>query len=229
MKIIVTIFILILVTTLFSTNSQCQIILLPTSFQLDQNTPDPFDTTGTNIGFSLPKNSVVSLWIEDAQGNVVDSLISQVNHQPGKYMAFWNSKSKDSSYITTGTYVCKINAASQNPIAVFDSSIQIHFQKITGIKNTNSNINPLYFKLSQNYPNPFNPSTIINFSLTKSDKVSLKIYDLLGREVSTLVNEYKPAGNYSVNFKATNLSSGVYIYKLQAGEFVKNAKMILLK
>ena len=228
MKIIATFFILILFTILFSTSSQCQ-NSIPTSFQLDQNTPDPFDTTGTNIGFSLPKNSVVSLWIEDAQGNVVDSLMSQYNLKPGKYMAYWNSKSKDSSYITTGTYVCKINAASQNPIAVFDSSIQIHFQKITGIKNTNSNINPLYFKLSQNYPNPFNPSTIINFSLAKSDKVSLKIYDLLGREVATLLDGYKPVGNYSVNFKADNLSSGVYIYKLQAGEFVKSQKMILLK
>ena len=228
MKIIATIFILILFTILFSTSSQCQ-NSIPTSFQLDQNTPDPFDTTGTNIGFSLPKNSVVSLWIEDAQGNVVDSLISQVNHQPGKYMAFWNSKSKDGSFITVGTYVCKINAVSQNPVAVFDSSIQMHFQKITGVNNINSNINPLYFKLSQNYPNPFNPSTVINFSLFKSNKVSLKIYDLLGCEVSTLVDEYKSAGNYSVDFKANNLSSGVYIYKLQAGEFVKSQKMILLK
>ena len=129
----------------------------------------------------------------------------------------------------TSSDVCKINAVSQNPVAVFDSSIQMHFQKITRVNNINSNINPLYFKLSQNYPNPFNPSTVINFSLFKSNKVSLKIYDLLGCEVSTLVDEYKSAGNYSVDFKANNLSSGVYIYKLQAGEFVKSQKMILLK
>lgn len=92
-------------------------------------------------------------------------------------------------------------------------------------------LTPSDFSLSQNYPNPFNPTTVINYSLAKSEFVSLKIYDLLGNEVATLINEEKPAGNYNAEFPAHkfNLSSGTYFYRLQAGNFVETKKMILLK
>jgi len=85
------------------------------------------------------------------------------------------------------------------------------------------------FSLAQNYPNPFNPSTTIQFSLSKSGDVTLKIYNLLGEEVKTLVNEYKEIGNHSVLFNANNLASGIYFYRLQAGSFVETKKMILIK
>jgi M6 family metalloprotease-like protein len=85
------------------------------------------------------------------------------------------------------------------------------------------------FHLSQNYPNPFNPSTTIRYSVPISEFVSLKIYDALGNEVATLVNEEKPAGNYEVDFNAAGFSSGIYFYKLQAGSFVATKKMILMK
>ncbi|MDT3695496.1 MAG: T9SS type A sorting domain-containing protein [Ignavibacterium sp.] len=88
---------------------------------------------------------------------------------------------------------------------------------------------PFEFFLSQNYPNPFNPSTIIKYSLKDDGKVSLKIFNSLGEEVRTLVNEIKPAGNYEVEFNASNLPSGVYIYSIQSGDFVSSKKMILLK
>jgi hypothetical protein len=87
------------------------------------------------------------------------------------------------------------------------------------------------YALSQNYPNPFNPSTLISYELPLTGLVTLKVYDLLGREVATLVNEEKPAGSYNAQFTMNNvqLSSGIYFYKLQAGEFVETKKMILLK
>ena len=85
-----------------------------------------------------------------------------------------------------------------------------------------------YF-LFQNYPNPFNPSTMINYSVPKSSMVTIKVYDVRGREVEKLVNEEKPAGIYSINFNASDLSSGVYFYKMQAGNFVETKKLILLK
>ena len=88
---------------------------------------------------------------------------------------------------------------------------------------------PLEFALGQNFPNPFNPSTTISWQLAAGSDATLKIYDILGREVATLVDEYKPEGSYEVNFKAANLSSGVYLYKLQAGDFISTKKMILLK
>lgn len=85
------------------------------------------------------------------------------------------------------------------------------------------------FSLEQNYPNPFNPSTSIKYRLSGISKVSLKVYDVLGKEVATLVNEEKPAGSYEVNFNAAGLSSGIYFYKLQAGTLVETKKMILMK
>lgn len=91
------------------------------------------------------------------------------------------------------------------------------------------------FYLEQNYPNPFNPSTVINYRIPENSLVTLKIYDLLGREVSTLVNEEKPAGKYSVMFNTQNiesgknLSSGVYLYKLQAGSYTSSKKLLLIK
>lgn len=85
------------------------------------------------------------------------------------------------------------------------------------------------YKLSQNYPNPFNPSTKIDFSLPNSTNVELKIFDVLGREVYTLLNEEFAAGNYSVDFNASELPSGMYFYKLTSGEFSEVKKMVLIK
>jgi hypothetical protein len=88
---------------------------------------------------------------------------------------------------------------------------------------------PISFNLYQNYPNPFNPSTIIKYAIASRQFVTLKVYDILGTEIATLVNQEKPAGNYEVNFNASNLPSGVYIYKMKAGEYVETRKMVLLK
>ena len=88
---------------------------------------------------------------------------------------------------------------------------------------------PYIFELAQNYPNPFNPSTTIKFSIPSESHVILKIYDMLGREVRTLLNEEKAPGNYSANFIAGNLPSGVYLYKLTAGNYTIAKKLVLLK
>jgi len=88
---------------------------------------------------------------------------------------------------------------------------------------------PQSYSLAQNYPNPFNPVTKINFAIPKQGFVTLKVYDMLGREVTKLVNEVKQAGTYSVDFDATRLSSGVYFYKLEAGGFVDTKRMVLIK
>jgi hypothetical protein len=85
------------------------------------------------------------------------------------------------------------------------------------------------FKLQQNYPNPFNPSTTISYSIPTTGEVSLKVYDMLGREVSTLFNGRQSAGSYNVNFNAASLASGVYFYKLQSGAFTETRKMMLVK
>lgn len=86
-----------------------------------------------------------------------------------------------------------------------------------------------FYKLEQNYPNPFNPITTINYSLPNSSFVKLVVYNSIGQEIADLVNETIAAGNHSVEFDASNLPSGIYFYRLQAGEFVQTRKMILLK
>jgi hypothetical protein len=88
---------------------------------------------------------------------------------------------------------------------------------------------PSTYLLQQNYPNPFNPSTTILFSIPTSEFVTLKVYDVLGREIATLVNENLSAGSYSYNFDAKNLTSGVYLYKLQAGKYSETKKMMLIR
>ncbi|MBN2572378.1 MAG: T9SS type A sorting domain-containing protein [Ignavibacteriales bacterium] len=88
---------------------------------------------------------------------------------------------------------------------------------------------PLEFKLSQNYPNPFNPITKINYSIPARGQVKLVVYDILGQEVKTLVNEIKEAGFYSIDFNASSLASGIYIYKLTCNEKFEVKKMNLLK
>ena len=97
----------------------------------------------------------------------------------------------------------------------------------TGIKT--ENLNPVSYSLSQNYPNPFNPSTTIKFTIQKAGLVSLKIYNLLGQEVATLVNQELKIGSYSYSFNASRLSSGVYFYNINAGSFIQTKKMLLLK
>jgi hypothetical protein len=99
---------------------------------------------------------------------------------------------------------------------------------LTSVQQLNTGI-PASYSLSQNYPNPFNPTTNIKYSITQQAQVSLKIFDVLGREVQTLVNQNQKAGSYAVNFNASRLASGVYIYRLEAGDFVKSMKMMLIK
>jgi len=88
---------------------------------------------------------------------------------------------------------------------------------------------PKGFILKQNYPNPFNPSTTIKYQIPELSIVTLKVYDVLGSEVATLVNKEKPAGYYNINFNASSLPGGIYFYKLHAGSFVKTKKMVLMK
>jgi hypothetical protein len=92
-----------------------------------------------------------------------------------------------------------------------------------------NNLLPAEYKLSQNYPNPFNPSTTIKFSIPEASNVVLKVYDILGSEVAVLVNEEVQAGNYTVDFDASQLASGMYVYTIKAGEFNVSKKMMLLK
>ncbi len=142
----------------------------------------------------------------------------QINEGLTNYMIL-SLMVKQDGYIFAGT----------NGSGVFRST-----SSTTGVDESNQFI--YSFKLFQNYPNPFNPSTIIKFSIPSVETyrdasllITLKVFDILGKEVATLVNEEKPAGNYEVEFNASHLASGIYYYQLKAGDYVELKKMILMK
>lgn len=119
------------------------------------------------------------------------------------------------------TYFCTIHGSGMS--GTFTATGTSSVEPISGIT-------PVEFNLQQNYPNPFNPATKINFSIPNSSKVTLKVYDVLGNVISTLLsNEYLTANSYSVNFDAKNLTSGIYFYTLEADNFIDTKKMLLVK
>lgn len=144
------------------------------------------------------------------------------------------------SYLCVGSTMLSLrNRRSWNPFDTpcpwtFDGrdslivNMGINVVPVIGINNQSTEL-PKEYELKQNYPNPFNPDTKIEFSIPKSSNVELKIYDVLGREVATLVNDFKQAGNYSVDFKGDKFASGVYFYTLRSGNFVETKKMVLIK
>ena len=114
-----------------------------------------------------------------------------------------------------------------NPSQYIELDFRANTTQTIGITNISSVAKE--FSLSQNYPNPFNPNTKINFSIPKSDYVSLRVYDMLGREVAVLVNGQLIAGEYQADFSAKGLSSGMYYYSLRSGDYVDVKKMVLVK
>ena len=144
----------------------------------------------------------------------------------------------DSGYRIVGTLGQQITGVVQNPSNV--NSVGFWYllthDLSTGIEQTTSSV-PKEYRLEQNYPNPFNPTTKIRYELPRHTIVSLTVYDVLGREVAVLVDEEKQAGRYVVDWQPTNISSGVYLYRLQAGDpslrsgqwFVETKKLVLVK
>ncbi len=108
----------------------------------------------------------------------------------------------------------------ENPITVIQG---------TGVKSSSADMPANDYQLAQNYPNPFNPVTTIQYDLPKAGMTTLKLYNLLGEEVAVLLNEYKVAGSYQLQFDASKLESGVYYYKIKSGDFEASRKLVLVK
>ncbi|NLT50931.1 MAG: T9SS type A sorting domain-containing protein, partial [Ignavibacteria bacterium] len=162
-------------------------------------------------------NFYIALYTENDPDEAVDILLGMVD----------NTKLAKASESSVG----EMSDAEYSLIQyskIYDKQIPDLERLKQGIK-TLAEGKPDKFELAQNFPNPFNPSTMISFQLPINGYVTLKIYDLLGQEIATLVNEQKSAGKYEVKFDASDLASGVYIYRIQAGEFNASKKLILLK
>ena len=126
------------------------------------------------------------------------------------------------SKLSAGSYAYRLKQIDNNGAFTYGSTVEVAISSA-----------PAAFALSQNYPNPFNPSTVISYSLEKAGMVSLRVYNMLGQEVATLVNGPQEAGIYAVSFNTSKgtlgLSSGVYVYRLEAGSFISTKKLVLMK
>jgi hypothetical protein len=140
---------------------------------------------------------------------------------------------KDSMEITGTWYYCPPydydTLPRPHPVETMPDMGAYEYQLLVGIEENLSSLVPDEYSLAQNYPNPFNPTTTLVYGLRERTIVELKVYDVLGREIETIVNSEQEAGYYEMEFNANRLSSGVYFYRLRAGEFVKTKKMVLLR
>ena len=165
--------------------------------------------------------------------NILEDVVIQISEaDPLEWMVL-DTTASDGGYqweipldFTVGTYVIRIRSLD-NPLLA-DSSSEA-FSIINPLNISPESRLPKVFALNQNYPNPFNPSTTIRISLPKSEYVSLKVYNILGEEIRSVVNNKLLAGDYSYVFDGSNLASGIYYYRIVAGEFQAVKKMILIK
>ncbi|MDP2362467.1 MAG: metallophosphoesterase [Ignavibacteria bacterium] len=165
----------------------------------------------------------------DYERLVVDSLTYIVNGLGGKSIYTFIDTLEQSIFRYSDNYGALIIEADENNLSYKFYNIDGTLIDPVIVSNQESENLLLEFQLSQNYPNPFNPSTSILYRVSRISHINIKVYDVLGNEVATLVNEEKPAGKYEVGFTENNLTSGVYFYSLRAGNFTQTKKMILLK
>ncbi len=170
---------------------------------------------GTMVLATDQNQEVYSYGITNANGNyTISGLI------PGSYSITpekYDYNSTQSSDVTV----------DYNTAYSATASFSITPESVTSVKQSSNTVTN--FVLNQNYPNPFNPTTVISYSIPNETRVTLRVYNILGKEVATLVNGEKPAGNYNIIFNGSNLASGVYFYQLTAGNFMATKKLMLIK
>lgn len=191
------------------------------------------DRNSDNIYYIDYSNNISRLNLSSRQAATFITNTSQSSYFYGYNFDYTNNKhfvldTKDFSvlgslyiYGASGTREQTFTTGIAPRRVIFDRTSTVDVKYITEVVSG--------YELKQNYPNPFNPSTTINFSIPKNGFVSLKVFDINGREVESLINEDKPAGSYEVNFNASNLSSGTYFYKLNTSSFSSVKKMTLIK
>lgn len=172
-------------------------------------------------------NNIVTIFDDQADSSLVSNRYTSFSPRIKGEVSL-NSKFQGHNPIGYWKLSVYDNGNAANTGWLFGWAIQINNGSLTGINNNNNQIVDKY-SLSQNFPNPFNPTTKISYSIPKAGLVQLKIYDVLGREVASPVNEFKNAGVYTLDFDGSKFSSGVYFYKLTSGDFTKVKKMVLIK
>jgi len=192
---------------------------------LNVNVPNGAEqwSMGDTVEIKWTSLRVDSVKIQLSLNNGIDWIvITESTPSDGNYE--WVVQAPDTSW----ECIIKINYVDDS--SIFDVSDAPFFIVITtSVEDYSSTILPDKYDLNQNYPNPFNPSTKIKYQIPELSIVTLKVFDVLGNEITTLVKELKPTGFYEITWDAENLPSGVYFYQLKAGDFLSTKKMILMK
>jgi len=176
-----------------------------------------YEDEGDTYNYEVGQYSLIAFAYDEASRQLT------IGTRQGTYSAMPQNRTFDV------VFVDNIHGTGIGVSAVYDTVVQYDGSEvITSVDRSQDDI-PARFTLDQNFPNPFNPSTSIKYQLPRRSGVVLKVYDVLGREVRTLVNEEKPAGSYTVKFDASSCSSGVYFYRIQAGDFVQTRRLLLLR
>ncbi|MEO8233644.1 MAG: T9SS type A sorting domain-containing protein, partial [Ignavibacteriota bacterium] len=202
---------------------------LGNTFYFAATSDSPLPVELTSFSAVREDKSVILYWITETEVNNYGFEILRTTQDDDKWEVLGfvrghgNSNSPnnytfiDNKVGNTGKCYYKLKMIDNDGTNEFSKTIEVNFNF------------PISFELRQNYPNPFNPNTKISWQSPVPGLQNLKVYDIMGKEVATLVNEYKQAGNYEIEFDGTALASGVYFYKLSVNNFVSIKKMILLR
>ena len=241
MKTIKLIVIILLALVIPSVFAQTFTLSVPDTIKSDTlNSQIIFDVNITNITTSplpvylvrksniLPENWTSSLCFSSCFAPFLDSVATTADYNSSPLSAGEqrNISLHVNPVVNQGTAYVKLIVGNLNNPSEYKTINFTANASLTSIHDVNV---PGGYYLAQNYPNPFNPSTVINYSVAKAGRVTLKLYNIIGKEVASLVNEYKEPGNYYYELNGKNLSSGVYLYKFNSGNFVSVKKMILMK
>ena len=200
-------------------------------------------TLTTAINVTATPVVILSFWYKHTI-DTLDNAYADVSNDNGatwqsakfynKTVGAWTREVLDISSLAAGSANLKLRFSMISNGSVVADGIYIDNIKLTGYNAVptgiiSGNEIPAKFSLSQNYPNPFNPNTQINYTIALDGQVTLRVFDILGKEVATLVNEKQNPGTYSLNFDGSNLSSGLYYYRLESGDYSDTRKMLLIK
>ena len=169
------------------------------------------ETEVNNYGFEIDQKAYTSTPLSVTGWEKIGFVNGNGNSNSPKSYSFVDDK------VSAGKYSYRLKQIDNDGQFEYSKAIEVDF----GV--------PKKFELSQNYPNPFNPTTTIRFNLPEAGNVKLTLFNILGQELQTLVNEFKESGVHTINFNASELNSGMYIYKIEAGTFVQTRKMTLVK
>ena len=178
-----------------------------------------FDNTGNRL------TELDEFWSNDGWENNLS--FAYVFDHNGNCIHGESLKWQDSAWVKFKSSIQFLYNHNQNFIYFFTAAADLEYTSISDIASEKLNIQS--YSLQQNYPNPFNPSTTIDYSIAKGGNVKLTVFNSIGRKVATIVDEYKPAGKYTIQFNGRSLASGIYLYRLEAGNYRAAKKFILMK